>query len=202
MAVVTNLGQVERPLLDTLPRGGSFDLVSGLASPLPIAVITDLLGIPNAHADDFAVWGATIGSALDGVKSLRHARELMRANTALAALFEELFALRRRDPADDVISTIVAAEGDAITGAEMVPLCTLLLIAGFETTVNLVGNAVNALLDHPDQWRLLGERPESVTAGREGSGPDPRAGCRRSTEPRSRPGCRERPRPGRRDRPV
>ncbi|HEV7205709.1 MAG TPA: cytochrome P450 [Jatrophihabitans sp.] len=145
-------------LIDDLPDG-PFDLVPAFAAPLPIAVITDLLGIPNAHADDFAVWGATIGSALDGVKSLRHARELMAANASLAALFEQLFELRRRDPADDVISSVVAAEGERISGAEMVPLCTLLLIAGFETTVNLISNGVLALLDHPDEWAALGADP-------------------------------------------
>lgn len=142
-------------LIDEMPPDARVDLVSAFAAALPIAVITDLLGVPNTHADDFAVYGATIGSALDGVKSLRHARALMQANTALETLFQELFALRRREPADDVISAIVAAEGDRVSSAEMVPLCTLLLIAGFETTVNLISNGVLALLDHPDQWAAL-----------------------------------------------
>ncbi|MDT4902948.1 MAG: hypothetical protein QOH52_964 [Pseudonocardiales bacterium] len=142
-------------LIDDLPRHGRVDLVSAFAAPVPIAVITDLLGVPNTHADDFARYGATIGSALDGVKSLRHARALMQANAALEALFQELFELRRREPADDVISAIVAAEGERIEAREMVPLCTLLLIAGFETTVNLISNGVLALLDHPEQWAAL-----------------------------------------------
>jgi P450-derived glycosyltransferase activator len=142
-------------LLDEVRPGEPIDLVSAFAAPLPIAVITELLGVPNTHADDFARWGATIGSALDGVQSLRHARELMAANAALEGLFTELIELRRREPADDVISSIVAAGGEVINGAEMVPLCTLLLIAGFETTVNLISNGVLALLDHPDQWRAL-----------------------------------------------
>src|SRR5438445_5033904 len=70
-------------LIDDLPTDRRVDLVSGFAAPLPIAVITDLLGVPNTHAGDFARWGATIGSALDGVKSLRHARALMQANAGL-----------------------------------------------------------------------------------------------------------------------
>ncbi|HET6878332.1 MAG TPA: cytochrome P450 [Jatrophihabitans sp.] len=142
-------------LLDDLPRGRSFDLVPAFSAPLPIAVISDLLGVPNASAADFARYGATIGSALDGVKSLRHARALMQANAALQALFEQLFELRRREPADDLISEIVAAEGDRVAAHELVPLCTLLLIAGFETTVNLIGNGVLALLNHPEQWEAL-----------------------------------------------
>jgi P450-derived glycosyltransferase activator len=142
-------------LIDDLPSEQRVDLVSAFAAPLPIAVITDLLGVPNTHADDFARWGATIGSALDGVKSLGHARALIAANAGLERLFAELIDLRRREPAEDVISTIVAAEGERVTAAEMVPLCTLLLIAGFETTVNLVSNGVLALLDHRDQWQAL-----------------------------------------------
>jgi P450-derived glycosyltransferase activator len=151
-------------LIDDLPSAGGFDLVPSFAAPLPIAVITDLLGVPNTHARDFARWGATIGSGLDGVKSLRHARALMQAHSGLETLFGELFELRRRDPADDVISTIVAAEGERIEAREMVPLCVLLLIAGFETTVNLISNGVLALLDHPDEWSALRADP-SLAAG-------------------------------------
>ncbi|MGI9157744.1 MAG: cytochrome P450 [Marmoricola sp.] len=138
---------------------GEFDLVTRLAAPLPIAVITDLLGIPDADAEAFSRYGRVIGSALGGVQSLRHVRALMAANADIERIFRDLFALRCREPRDDLISELVAAEGDQISPAEMVPLCSLLLIAGFETTVNLVGNAVNALLEHPDQWQLLREDP-------------------------------------------
>ncbi|MEP7020972.1 MAG: cytochrome P450 [Pseudonocardiales bacterium] len=146
-------------LLDDAQRQGNFDLVSTFAAPLPIAVITDLLGVPNADAADFARYGATIGSALDGVKSLSHARALMAANAALARLFADVFDLRRREPADDIISRIVAAEGESIEAHELLPLCVLLLIAGFETTVNLISNGVLALLEHPEQWQALGADP-------------------------------------------
>jgi cytochrome P450 len=83
----------------------------------------------------------------------------MAADAALRKLFEGLFELRRREPADDLVSHIVAAEGEQIEPHEMVPMCTLLLIAGFETTVNLIGNGTLALLDHPDQWARLREDP-------------------------------------------
>jgi cytochrome P450 len=146
-------------LLDAVPAHGRFDLVSSFAAPLPIAVISDLLGVPHSRADDFARYGATIGSALDGIKSLRHARALMQANAELAALFEEIFALRRREPSDDVIGTIVAAAGSTVRPAEMVPLCTLLLIAGFETTVNLISNGTLALLENSQQWQALCDDP-------------------------------------------
>jgi cytochrome P450 len=144
-------------LLDTAPS--EFDIVSRFAAPLPIAVISELLGIPDADEEAFARYGRVMGSALGGVRSLRHVRALVAADADLRRIFESLFELRRHDPRDDLISRLVAAQGDSLSAAEMVPLCTLLLIAGFETTVNLIGNAVNALLDHPDQWALLRDDP-------------------------------------------
>jgi len=146
-------------LLDDLPADGGFDLVSSFAAPLPIAVISDLLGVPATRADEFARWGATIGTALDGVKGVRHLRALMQANAGLTQLFEQLFDQRRREPAEDVISTVVAAEGERISAEEMVPICVLLFIAGFETTVNLISNGVLALLAHPEQWAGLHADP-------------------------------------------
>jgi P450-derived glycosyltransferase activator len=149
-------------LLDAAAARGDFDLVSAFAAPLPIAVITDLMGVADADADRFADVGSVIGSALDGIDSLRHAAQLEAANAQLQALFEGLFALRRREPADDVVSRIVAAEGDSIAPAEMIPMCNLLLVAGFETAVNLLGNAVAALLDHPAQWDDLCADPAGL----------------------------------------
>lgn len=143
---------------------GEFDLVSAYAAPLPIAVITDLLGVPDADAERFSRYGQVIGSALDGIHSLTHAARLQAANNELRVLFEELFALRRVAPADDIVSRLVAAEGDQIQPREMLPMCVLLLVAGFETTVNLVGNAVNALLDHPAQWADLCADPAGLAA--------------------------------------
>jgi cytochrome P450 len=150
-------------MIKDLPRDQPFDLVSKIAAPLPIAVITDLLGIPDANAEEFAIHGARFGSALGGIQSIKHARELMATRQRLAEIFTEIFELRRHQPSDDIIGRIVAAEQsspEAVRPEEMVPLCTLLLIAGFETTVNLIGNTVLALFNHPDQWRLFSEQPD------------------------------------------
>ena len=151
-------------LLDAAEAAGDFDLVPAFAAPLPITVISDLMGVPDADADRFAQYGVIIASALDGIRSLGHAARLQAANERLKALFEELFELRRREPADDVVSRIIAAEGDQIQPAEILPMCNLLLVAGFETTVNLVGNAVNALLRHPSQWAALVADPSLAEA--------------------------------------
>jgi cytochrome P450 len=163
-AVAGYRGRIEATiggLLDQAEAAGRFDLISGFAAPLPIAVITDLLGIPDVDAQAFARYGALIGGALDGIRSLRHARRLQVADLQLRRLFENLFELRRREPAGDIVSQIVAA-GDQIEPAEMLPMCVLLLIAGFETTVNLIGNGVLALLDHPDQWEALRADPHTM----------------------------------------
>jgi P450-derived glycosyltransferase activator len=154
--------QVAGELLDEAVRKGEFDLVSAFAAPLPIAVITTLLGVPESDTATFTRYGVLIGGALDGIRSLRHAARLQAADNELGQLFESLFALRRKEPADDVVSHIVAAEGDQIQPEEMLPLCYLLLIAGFETTVNLISNGVIALLGHPDQWKALCADPEGL----------------------------------------
>jgi P450-derived glycosyltransferase activator len=156
------ISQTVGDLLDQAAATGEFDLVSTFAAPLPISVIADLLGVPDANAEEFARYGATIGSALDGIRSMRHAAQLQASNNALQQLFEHLFELRRQDPQDDIVSRLVAAEGEQIQPGEMRPMCVLLLVAGFETTVNLIGNCVLALLDHPEQWAALCADPERL----------------------------------------
>ena len=146
-------------LIREVPRDQPFDLVSTLAAPLPIAVITEILGIPDANADEFARHGTEFGSALGGIQSVAHARRLAATRKRLEEIFTEIFDHRRQQPSDDIIGRLVASDSD-VRPEEMVPLCTLLLIAGFETTVNLIGNTVLALIDHPDQWKLLSEQPE------------------------------------------
>ncbi len=191
-AFAPRIQQVLDQLLDDLPADEPFDLVTALAGPLPIAVITDLLGIPDADTEEFARYGTEFGSALGGIQSLAHARRLMITRTRLAEIFAGIFDQRRQQPTDDVVSRIVAAD-DAVRPEEMVPLCTLLLIAGFETTVNLIGNTVLALLSAPDQWRLLVENPDladrAVTEGLRYDSPVQRTGriAVRDTEVAGRP---------------
>jgi cytochrome P450 len=166
-AVTHHRDRIERTvgkLLDQAAASDEFDLISTLAAPLPIAAITDLLGVPDADAATFARYGVVMGSALDGIKSLRHASELQATGVKLQRLFENLFELRRHEQADDLISRMVAAEGDQVEPAEMLPMCMLLLAAGFETTVNLIGNSVLALLGHREQWQELCADPQALAA--------------------------------------
>jgi len=149
-------------LLDRAGTDGEFDLVSAFAAPLPIGVITDLLGIPDVDAERFARYGAIVGSALDGIRSLRHAAQLQASDTEMNELFDGLVELRRREPQDDIVTRLVQAEGDVIRPEEITSLCGVLLVAGFETTVNLIGNSVLALLDHPAQWEALCADPKGM----------------------------------------
>lgn len=145
-------------LLDEVAADVSFDVMKALASPLPVAVINDLLGFPDAEGRAMAAHGAVLGGAASGFRSVAHAQRVASAARQLDRLLEAVLDDRRQHPRDDLISALVAAEGDgdaAIRPHEVAPLCRMLLIAGFETTVSLIGNAVDALLDHPDQWDLL-----------------------------------------------
>ena len=164
-AVASYADRIERTigrLLDQAAADGRFDLVAGFAGPLPIAVITDLLGVPDSDSAAFSRYGALIGSALGGIRSLRHAAQLAASEAMLEKLFESLFELRRREPRDDIVSALVTAPEDQIKPAEILPVCLLLLVAGFETTVNLIGNSVLALLSHPEQWQALCADPEGM----------------------------------------
>lgn len=144
---------------------GTVDLMSQVAAPFPITVIAAILGIPDVDSRRFARIGALVGQALDGVRSAAQAAELRSAEEQLAELLGRLLDERAAEPRDDVLTQIarsraegVASTGDALATAE------LLLIAGFETTVNLIGNGVTALLSHPERWRQLVADPGLAAA--------------------------------------
>jgi cytochrome P450 len=151
--------RIAEELLDRLDRERSFDFVDGFAAPLPIQVICELLGVPYERRPEFARWGAVVGATIDRVVSVRQAHQLDRAVRSLNQFFDELIALRRREPADDLVSQLVAGE-DPLTRRDLLATCQLLFVAGFETTVNLIGNGVIAFLAHPDQLDRLRADPE------------------------------------------
>jgi cytochrome P450 len=154
--------QVET-LLDSIETKGTFDLVHDLAGPLPITVITELLGLPDADVAAFERYGELLASTLDGVRSLSHASRLVVASFRLEGIFGRLFELRAREPRADLVTSLVAARAeDQITPRELVVLCELLLVAGFETTVNLITNAVVAMQRTPGAWAALVADPASL----------------------------------------
>ncbi|WP_369200082.1 cytochrome P450 [Streptomyces sp. PU-14G] len=150
--------QITDELLDALAsRGtdGTVDFVEVFASALPLTVICELLGIPPADQRSFRAWSTVIvGSSSPD--------ELRRATTALGGYLVQMMAAKRSAPADDLLSDLVEASdgGDRLSPLELVSMASLLLIAGHETTVNLLGSALLALLQHPDQFAKLRARPE------------------------------------------
>jgi cytochrome P450 len=154
---------IDRLLEPLEQRGGSFDLMAAFASPLPIAVITRMLGLPD-EPDRLRHIGATVASALDGVRSIGHALKLYLADRDLKQTFDALLVRAAADPGDDLTSVLMAQQGDQITLEELSALVGLLLLAGFETTVNAIGNGVRALLADREQWQLLVDDPSRAAA--------------------------------------
>jgi cytochrome P450 len=148
-------------LLDDLERAdGTVDLVAEWAAQLPVLVIAELLGVPVDRKDDFLRWGAATAATLDPGLPWRRYREAEAALRALHGFLREHVARLRSDPGEDLVSRLVGLpEEEALTERELHATVLLLLGAGFETTVNLLGNAVVALDAHRDQWESLAAAP-------------------------------------------
>jgi cytochrome P450 len=154
-----SIQRISDRLLDRLDGRSGFDLVDSYAAPLPIQVICELLGVPYAERSQFARWGATVGATIDRVTSVRQAHQLDRTVVELNRFFGDLIELRRREPGEDLLSQLLLAE-EPLEPRDVMATCLLLFVAGFETTVNLIGNGVLALLRHPEQLERVRERPE------------------------------------------
>ena len=144
-------------LLDALElRGGTVDLVETYAAQLPVLVIANLLGVPVERREDFLRWGAAAAATLDPGLSFRRYLAAERGLRAMHAFLREHFQRLRREPADDLVSRLVGLPDDeALTERELHATVMLLLGAGFETTVNLLGNGVVLLDAHRDQREAL-----------------------------------------------
>jgi cytochrome P450 len=137
-----------------------------LAFPLPIAVICHLLGVPAQDQASFRAWGHAVAATLEPRTSLTAENQSRAAELALTSYLQDLVAKRRADPDESLLSALVAIEedGDRLSSAELVSTALLLLVAGFETTVNLIGNGTVALLGEPGHWERLREDPALVPA--------------------------------------
>ena len=149
-------------LLDAVEARGEMDLSAEYAFPLPITVIAELLGVPTADRDRFKDWSdAIISPALDPKDMERFFEQI----GEFVGYLTDFFAQRRAAPADDLVSALLAArdETDALSEQEVFGTVVLLIVAGHETTVGLIGNAVLNLLEHPDQLALLQEEPGLIS---------------------------------------
>lgn len=150
-------------LLDRISAQGRFDVVEDFAYPLPVAVICRLLGVPLEDEPQFSHASALLARSLDPFLTLtgqpsESANESAQAREWLREYLRTLIERRRSQLGDDLISGLIAVEesGDQLTQEEIVSTCVLLLVAGHETTVNLIGNAILALLRDHRQWAALG----------------------------------------------
>ena len=143
-------------LLDDVRDAGSMDVVAALTYPLPVIVISEMLGVPTADRGLFKEWSRQLAVGLD-TGMTEDAERAIPATLELTAYIRELVTERRKRPKDDLISALTAAEaeGDKLSEEELVATCVLLLWAGHETTKNLIGNGLLALLRNPRQFEKL-----------------------------------------------
>ncbi|TMB53523.1 MAG: cytochrome P450, partial [Deltaproteobacteria bacterium] len=165
-AIAALRGNVQRIVdecLDRVAPRGEMDVIADLALPVPATVICEMLGVPVGDRDRFTAWTAqaTYGLAA-GVLPPEMLAQAAAAGMSLAAYFQELIAARRTRLGDDLLSALIRAEeeGDRLSPSELISQAIGLLIAGFETTIGLIGNGVRALLEHPAELAKLRARPE------------------------------------------
>ncbi len=154
--------EIVEELLDDLADKDSFDLISDFAFPFPVIVIAEMLGIPAEDRDKFNVWSNDIALAVEPILSGEEIVRVERASDEIIEYFEGIIEQRRRQPRDDMLSALLAAEeeGDRLTHDELLGTLMLLLVAGNETTRSLIGNGMLALLKNPDQLQRLRENPD------------------------------------------
>lgn len=151
--------QIAAELLDRVAPEGHMDVIADYALPLPVIVICEMLGIPKGDQNMVSSWSQSIISP--GSRGLNY-RERRRQMRAFVDYLGTLFAQRKSDPQDDLVTALVEAEeaGERLNDAELSSMVALLLVTGHETTVNLIGNGVLALLQNPEQLQLVMENEE------------------------------------------
>jgi cytochrome P450 len=152
--------------LEPLRRGEAFDVIEGLAVPLPLIVIAEMLGVESERRDDFKRWTASVVSLAAGTAKADPVRSgVFRELAQLFAYLKKTVQARKLEPRDDLISVLVdPAHGEVLGDLDAIMFVTLLLVAGSETTTNLIGNATRCLLDRPQLLGRVAEDPSLVPA--------------------------------------
>src|SRR5213595_2973580 len=166
-AIRASIQRIVDQCLDQVAPRGEMDVIADLALPVPATVICEMLGVPVGDRDRFTLWTAqaTFGLAA-GVLPPEMLAQAAAAGMALAAYFQELIAARRTRLGDDLLSALIRAEeeGDRLSPSELLSQAIGLLIAGFETTIGLIGNGVRALVGHPAELAKLRAQPGLVAS--------------------------------------
>ncbi|HXJ83843.1 MAG TPA: cytochrome P450 [Candidatus Methylomirabilis sp.] len=156
----SRIEQIVDGLLDQIQGSGGMEVIADLAYPLPVTVISEMLGVPERDRDAIKHWSADLARSLDAI-GVPVAGDLVArgrdARRALGEYFRHLIPERRRQPSADLLSQLIAVsdQGDKLSEGELVATCVLLYTAGHETTVNLIGNGLLALLRHPAEMARL-----------------------------------------------
>ena len=153
---------IAQSLVGALPSDADVDIVTSLTTPLPVTVIARMMGIPEERNEDFKRWSDALTGTLAGASPQSRESDIME----MAGFFRELIPVRRERPSNDLVSAVANAEVDGarLSEWEIVGFCILLLIAGNETTTNLLGNLLNVLADRPELWERLRDDPALVEA--------------------------------------
>lgn len=155
-----HIQEIADNLLDAVSSKDTINLIDEYAFKLPIIVISEILGVPTEDQDKFRVWS----NSIIGASNQEMNEQVVQHMNEFIAYLKDWFAKVREQPGDDMISQLVIAEnqGERLSEQELFGVVTLMIIAGHETTVNLIGNGVLALLEHPEQRKLLQEQPELI----------------------------------------
>ena len=148
-------------LLDDVEDPSRFDLMRAVAKPLPVIVMAEMLGVPAEDRERFGIWSARRARLLEPTIGPREREAGEAASRAFDAYFRPIVDARRAEPRDDIVSALARAEdeGGKLSGRETLNMLRLLLSAGNETSVNMIGNGMLALLRHPDELRRLRDDP-------------------------------------------
>jgi cytochrome P450 len=152
-------------LVQQIPSDGHVELVSALANPLPLEMICEILGVPLSDRELFNKWGNALAEiGLDGPRTTGQLRELENASKQLTDYMAELLAFRRSHPADDLLTSLANSEtdGSTLTDREIVATASFLLLAGFETTVNLLSVGTRVLVENKDALKQVSQNHELI----------------------------------------
>ncbi|WP_274648705.1 cytochrome P450 [Paenibacillus humicola] len=160
------IAQIANDLLDQVIDKGEMDFIRDFASPLPIIVIAEMLGVPTQDRDQFRSWADELLRFTDNpfVDAEANKERRERVQAEMDDYFRGIIAQRKRDPKDDLISSLIQAEigGEKLTEEQILSFCTLLLLAGHVTTINLLGNSMLCLTDFPDELNKLYAKPDLI----------------------------------------
>ncbi len=165
-ALRPRIEEITQELLAAAPDAGTFEVMTGLAQPLPVIVIAELLGVPAADRMRFKEWSNAIAATTNIVQTEAMVATSRRAVQELVDYLGGFIRDRQRQPREDLISVLVTAEesGTRLSPEEILAFAILLLVAGNETTTNLIGNGLAALLEHPEALASLRATPDAVPA--------------------------------------